>query len=176
MKQKKKLIWKGKKRLKRKYTNVKVCPLEPAQSAFMSTGISGEKHRIQGIGDGFIPEIVHLDELDDILVVDDFDAILMARLLAQKLGLGVGISSGANFIGAVMAQNIYGKDANTITIFSDDTKKYLSSDTNLFEEPKEDFISNDIELISVDAECICDKRIFEGVCDHFEESIELENN
>jgi cysteine synthase A len=165
-----------KKRLKRKYPNVKVFPLEPAQSAFMSTGIAGEKHRIQGIGDGFIPEIVKLDELDEVLVVDDFDAILMARLLAQKLGLGVGISSGANFIGAVMAQNKYGKDANTITIFSDDTKKYLSSDTNLFEEPKDDFISNDIELISVDAECICDKRIFEGVCDHFEPSIRSDLN
>jgi cysteine synthase A len=156
-----------KKRLNRRYPNVKVMPLEPAQSAFMSTGLPGTKHRIQGIGDGFLPEIVKLDELDDVLVVDDGDAIIMANLLAKKLGLGVGISSGANFIGAVLAQNIYGKEANTITIFSDDAKKYLSSEGILSETAKPGFISNDIELISVDAECICEKRILSGVCNNF---------
>jgi cysteine synthase A len=102
-----------------------------------------------------------------VLVVDDGDAILMANLLAKKLGLGVGVSSGANFIGAVLAQNMYGKSANTITIFSDDAKKYLSAAGGLSEAPKPGFISNDIELISVDAECICDKRIINGVCDKF---------
>ncbi len=154
-----------KKRLIRKYPNVKVLPLEPAQSAFMTTGIPGTKHRIQGIGDGFIPEIVKLNELDEVLVVDDGDAIIMAGLLAKKLGLGVGISSGANFIGAVLAQNTYGKEANTITIFSDDAKKYLSAEGVLTEQPKPGFISSDIELIDVDAECICDKRTLSGVCD-----------
>jgi cysteine synthase A len=91
----------------------------------------------------------------------------MANLLAKKLGLGVGISSGANFIGAVLAQNIYGKEANTITIFSDDAKKYLSSEGMLNETAKPGFISNDIELINVDAECICEKRILSGVCNNF---------
>ncbi|MDY0317478.1 MAG: PLP-dependent cysteine synthase family protein [Candidatus Izemoplasmatales bacterium] len=155
-----------KKRFKRRYPNVKVFPLEPAQSAFMTTGLPGTKHRIQGIGDGFLPEIVKLEELDEVLVVDDGDAILMANKLAKKLGLGVGISSGANFIGAVLAQNLYGKDSNTITIFSDDAKKYLSAD-GINETVKPGFISTDIELISVDAECICDKRIITGVCDKF---------
>jgi cysteine synthase A len=156
-----------KKRFKRRYPDVKVFPLEPAQSAFMTTGNPGTKHRIQGIGDGFLPEIVKMNELDEVLVVDDGDAILMANLLAKKLGLGVGVSSGANFIGAVLAQNMYGKSANTITIFSDDAKKYLSAAGGLSEAPKPGFISNDIELISVDAECICDKRIINGVCDKF---------
>jgi len=156
-----------KKRLRRKYPNVKIFPLEPAQSAFITTGVSGTKHRIQGIGDGFLPEIVKLQELDEVLVVDDGDAILMAHLLAKKLGLGVGVSSGANFIGAVLVQNKYGKDFNTITIFSDDTKKYLSAESDLEEQLKPGFITNDIELISVDAECICDKRILEGVCNTF---------
>jgi cysteine synthase A len=157
-----------KKRLRRKYPEVKVFPLEPAQSAFMTTGVPGTKHRIQGIGDGFLPEIVKMSELNEVLVVDDGDAILMAHLLAKKLGLGVGISSGANFIGAVLAQNKYGKNFNTITIFSDDAKKYLSTDGDLNEQPKPGFVSNDIELISVDAECICDKRIIEGVCNTFQ--------
>jgi len=156
-----------KKRLRRKYPDVKVFPLEPAQSAFMTTGSSGTKHRIQGIGDGFLPEIVKLNELDEILVVDDGDAILMAHLFAKKLGLGVGISSGANFIGAVLVQNKYGRDFNTITVFSDDTKKYLSAEGDVEEESKPGFISNDIELISVDAECICDKRILDGFCNTF---------
>lgn len=157
-----------KQRLKRKFPNVKIFPLEPAQSAFMTTGNPGTRHRIQGIGDGFIPEIVKMSELDEVLVVDDGDAILMAHLLAKKLGLGVGISSGANFIGAVLAQNIYGKESNTITIFSDDAKKYLSADGDLIEQPKPGFISNDIELVSVDAECICDKRIVNGICETFQ--------
>lgn len=156
-----------KQRLKRKHPNVKVFPLEPAQSPVMSTGDSGGKHRIQGIGDGFIPQIVKMDELDEVLVVDEKDAIIMAQLLGKKLGLGVGISSGANFIGAVMIQNKYGKDFNTVTIFSDDSKKYLSGDCCNEENSEPGFISPDIELISVDAECICDKRILAGVCNNF---------
>lgn len=156
-----------KERLHRRHPNVKVFPLEPAQSPVMSTGDAGGKHRIQGIGDGFIPQIVKLDELDEVLVVDDRDAIIMAQLLGKKLGLGVGISSGANFIGSVMVQNKYGKDFNAVTIFSDDSKKYLSGDCCNEEKSEDGFISSDIELISVDAECICDKRILAGVCNNF---------
>jgi len=155
-----------KKRLKLKFPDVKIYPLEPAQSPFMSKGIPGGKHRIQGIGDGFLPEIVKLSELDEVIVVDDGDAIVMANLLAKKLGLGVGVSSGANFIGAVIAQNKLGKSANAITIFSDDAKKYLS-DASFQVTPQTGYISQDIELISVDAECICDKRILNSVCDKF---------
>lgn len=158
------------KRLKIRYPNVKLFPLEPFKAPAMSTGILGGEHRIQGIGDGFIPKLVKMDKLDDILVVHDGDAILMSQMLAKKLGLGVGISSGANFLGAVMAQNMYGKDFNAVTIFSDDSKKYLSSDLLKIEPIKEGYISPSIELLEMDGTCVCDTRISNGSCIKFDPS------
>ncbi len=152
------------KRLKKRYPHVLLCPVEPYKSSTMSTGVKGGEHRIQGIGDGFIPEIVDLEKLDDIIVVHDGDAILMAQLFAKKLGLGVGISSGANFIAAVTAQNNLGSQKNVITVFSDDSKKYLTSDLMNEEPIKNNYITPDIELISMDGECICDTRIMNGTC------------
>jgi len=109
------------------------------------------RHRIQGVSDEFIPPIVHLDGLDDILAVADGDAILMAQKLARDLGLGVGISSGANLIGALMAQDRLGPEAVVATIFCDDNKKYLTTDL-LREEPvKSHYRSPDIELIAYEA-------------------------
>ncbi|MDW7671771.1 MAG: hypothetical protein SCM88_08820, partial [Bacillota bacterium] len=112
-----------------------------------------------GISDEFIPEIVRLDELDDIVAVDDGDAIIMAQKLARQLGLGVGISSGANFLGALKIQNEHPKDSVVVTVFSDDNKKYLSTDLMKEEPVKEDFLSKDVELISYKARrCIrCQK-------------------
>lgn len=142
--------------LKEKNPNIKLYPLEPANSPTMSTGYKVGKHRIQGISDEFIPSIVKLDKLDDIIAVDDGDAIIMAQKLAATLGLGVGISSGANFIGALIAQEKLGKDSVIVTVFSDDNKKYLSTDLMKDEPAKDDFYSNDIELISV--------KSFTGLC------------
>jgi cysteine synthase A len=130
----------------------------------MSKGICGGEHRIQGIGDGFVPQLVKLDRLDDVLVIHDGDAVLMAQLLAKKLGLGVGISSGANFIASVIAQELYGEDKSIVTVFSDDSKKYLTSDLLNNEPIKENYITPHIELIDMDGECICDSRIMNGTC------------
>ena len=152
------------KRLKEHNPNIKVFPLEPHKAPAMSKGVLGGEHRIQGIGDGFIPELVKMEKLDEVIVVHDGDAVLMAQKLAKQLGLGVGISSGANFIGAVMMQNKYGKDFNVVTVFSDDSKKYLSSDL-LNEEPvKDDYLTPNIELIDLDGNCICNKRIEDHEC------------
>ena len=127
--------------------NVKVYPLEPESSPTLSTGYQTGKHRIQGISDEFIPPILKLKELDDIICVDDGDSIIMAQKLARELGLGVGISSGANFIGAVKVQNALGADKTIVSLFSDDNKKYLTTDL-LKEEPvKDNFLSSDIELL-----------------------------
>jgi cysteine synthase A len=126
--------------------NAKIYPLEPANSPTMSTGYKVGKHRIQGISDEFIPSIVKLDRLDDIVQVDDGDSIIMAQQLARVLGLGVGISSGGNFLGAVKVQNALGKDAVVTTVFADDSKKYLSTDYTREEPVKEDFLSTDITL------------------------------
>lgn len=126
---------------------IKLYPMEPSNSPTMSTGHKVGKHRIQGISDEFIPAIVDLNFLNEIISVDDGDAIIMAQKLANTLGLGVGISSGANFIAAVMVQNVLGPDANVVTVFSDDNKKYLSTDLMNEEPVKEDFLSSDIKLL-----------------------------
>ncbi|HTG93135.1 MAG TPA: cysteine synthase family protein, partial [Pyrinomonadaceae bacterium] len=113
--------------LKRQNPSIKLYPLQPAESPTLTTGHKTGHHRIQGISDEFIPPILHLDELDSVLSVHDGDAIVMAQKLAAKLGLAVGISSGANFIGALLAQEELGADAIVATVFPDDNKKYLST-------------------------------------------------
>jgi cysteine synthase A len=112
----------------------------------MSTGYKVGKHRIQGISDEFIPPIVKLDGLNEIISVDDGDAIIMAQKLASELGIGVGISSGANFLGALIAQNKLDKDAIVATVFADDNKKYLSTDLLRKEPEKPDFLAPDVVL------------------------------
>ena len=125
----------------------RIHPLEPANSPTLSTGHKVGKHRIQGISDEFIPAIVKLDELDEVVAVDDGDSIIMAQKIASQLGLGVGISSGANFLGAVKLQNEMGGKAVVATVFSDTNKKYLSTDL-LREEPVgEGFLSSGVELL-----------------------------
>jgi cysteine synthase A len=121
--------------LRSKTPSVSVHPLEPAESPTLSTGHRVGQHRIQGISDEFIPPIVQLDQLDAVVTVHDGDAILMAQKLAAQLGLGVGISSGANFVGALKVQNQLGDDSVVVTVFPDDNKKYLSTDL-LRDEPK----------------------------------------
>jgi len=131
--------------LKEQNSKILACPLEPSNSPTMSTGHKVGKHRIQGISDEFIPQIIDLNKIDSIVSVDDGDSIMMAQKLSN-LGLGVGISSGANFLGALKIQNELGKDAVVVTVFADDNKKYLSTDL-LKEEPiKNDFLSTEIKL------------------------------
>ncbi len=128
---------------------------EPAESPTMSTGHKVGTHRIQGISDEFIPAIVALGELDGILAVSDGDSILMARKLAATLGLGLGISSGCNFLAAVMAAERlsaagFGSDATVATVFPDDNKKYLST-ALLREEPvKDGYLTPGLELLDLD--------------------------
>lgn len=120
--------------LRSKRPTIRLHAVEPANSPTLSTGHKVGKHRIQGISDEFIPAIIHLDELDRVIAVDDGDAILMAQKLAGDLGLAVGISSGANFLAALAAQEELGGSAVVVTVFPDSNKKYLSTDL-LREEP-----------------------------------------
>jgi cysteine synthase A len=131
--------------------DTRIHPLEPAESPTLSTGRKNGQHRIQGISDEFIPPVVDLDSLDRIVAVHDGDAIRMAQKLARELGLGVGISSGANLVGAIQLQEHMGGDATVVTVFPDSNKKYLSTDL-LREEPVRDgYISPDTELTSFSA-------------------------
>ena len=140
---------------------VRVHPLEPSSSPTLSTGHCVGRHRIQGISDEFIPAIVDLSALDAVIAVDDGDSILMAQKLARELGIGVGISSGANFLGALLVQDELGGDARVVTVFPDDNKKYLST-ALLQEEPVRDgFLSPDIRLHAFEAY----KRVCRTCCD-----------
>ena len=150
--------------LKEQKPDIKIYPLEPENSPTLSTGHKVGKHRIQGISDEFIPPILDLQDLDDIISVDDGDSILMAQKLAVNLGIGVGISSGANFIGALKVQNMLGDDSVVVTVFPDDNKKYLSTDLLKKEPIKETFLSPDIELLSFRAF----KRVCYTCCDPLE--------
>lgn len=126
--------------------------LEPGTPIVEATsGNTGGRHRIQGVSDEFIPPIVDLGFLDDVIAVDDGDAILMAQKLARELGLGVGISSGANFLGALEALEMHGPSTVVITVFPDDNKKYLSTDLLRDEPVREGFLSPEVELLEFGA-------------------------
>jgi cysteine synthase A len=127
--------------------HVRVHPLEPANSPTLRTGSKEGHHRIQGISDEFIPSIVRLEELDEIVDVWDGDAILMAQMLGRA-GLAVGISSGANFLGADLLLDELGDDAVVTTVFADSNKKYLSTDLRRPERAGPGFRTPGIELIS----------------------------
>ncbi|MFZ1701674.1 MAG: cysteine synthase family protein [Pyrinomonadaceae bacterium] len=129
-----------------KNPDIKLYPLEPAESPTLSTGHKVGSHRIQGISDEFIPAICDLPNLDEVIGVSDGDSILMAQKLAADLGLAVGISSGANFLGALIAMERLGKDAIVATVFSDDNKKYLSTDLVREEPVKPEYLSQHVEL------------------------------
>ena len=147
--------------LKEQDSNIKIHPLEPSNSPTLTTGYKVGKHRIQGISDEFIPSIVQFDVLDEVIAVDDGDSIIMAQQLANVLGIGVGISSGANFLGALKVQNMLGKDKVIVTVFPDDNKKYLSTDLLKNESIKDGFLSPDIELSYFNAH----KRVCHTCCD-----------
>lgn len=137
--------------LREKRPGVKLHPLEPLESPTLTTGHKVGSHRIQGISDEFIPAIVHLDELDEVLTASDGDSILTAQRLASDLGLAVGISSGANLLGALQAQERLGSDAVVVTVFCDDNKKYLSTDLTHEEPVKAGYFSGHIEFLGYEA-------------------------
>ncbi len=128
--------------------DVRCHPVEPAESPAMSTGHRVGTHRIQGISDEFIPQIVNLDDLDEVIAVNDGDAILMAQKLARQLGLAVGISSGCNFVAAVKAG--VGQTSPVLaTVFCDDNKKYLSTGLVQDEPVCDGYLAPEIELLDM---------------------------
>ena len=137
--------------LRERNPQIKVHPLQPAESPTLSTGHKVGHHRIQGISDEFIPSILQLENLDPIVSVHDGDAILMAQKLAASLGLGVGISSGANFLGALMTQDQMGCDAVVTTVFPDDNKKYLSTDLLREERVQVGYLTPEVEFLGYEA-------------------------
>ena len=132
--------------LRRTGRPVRAHPLEPANSPTLRTGHKVGQHRIQGISDEFIPSILDLDELDQVVDVWDGDSILMAQALCYTLGLAVGISSGANIVGAMQLVEELGDDAPVVTILPDSNKKYLSTALCHAEPPRDDYLTPRVRL------------------------------
>ena len=132
-------------RLKEKFRNMKTIAIEPDKMPIISQGKILGQHKIEGIGDDFVPDLVDKSKIDEIILINDEDAINMSRKLSKELGLGVGISSGANLIGSVLANE--NMEKTIVTVFADDNKKYLSTDLSKEIDDNKDFISNQIKLI-----------------------------
>lgn len=120
--------------LKEKKPDVKIVAVEPSTSPVLSGGKSGP-HKIQGIGAGFIPQTYHAEVVDEILTVDNDDAIRTGRQLAQQEGLLVGISSGAAvFAAAELALRPENKDKKIVMLLPDTGERYLSTVLYAFDE------------------------------------------
>ena len=119
------------KALKKHNSAVKVVAVEPFSSAVLSTGIAG-KHKIQGIGAGFVPQTYNAEVVDEILTIKDEQAFDGAKSLARKFGLLVGISSGASFSAALeLARREENAGKLIVALLPDTGERYLS--TSLFD-------------------------------------------
>ncbi|MFV0313682.1 MAG: pyridoxal-phosphate dependent enzyme, partial [Anaerotignum sp.] len=113
--------------LKSKNPNIKIVAVEPNASAVLSAGTPGP-HKIQGIGAGFVPEILNTEIYDEIITVENEDAFATAKKLGHTEGILVGISSGAALWAAIeLAKRPENKDKNIVVLLPDTGERYLST-------------------------------------------------
>ena len=136
-------------KLRTKYNSTIITAIEPDKMPIISTGKILSQHKIEGIGDDFVPDLIDKSKIDKIILINDDDAINMSRKISRELGIGVGISSGANLLGSILLADKI-EDA-VVTVFPDDNKKYLSTDLSKEIELDENFISNDVDLINYES-------------------------
>ena len=113
--------------LREKMPGVEIYAVEPRSSAVLSGGEPGF-HQIQGIGAGFIPDVLDTDAYDDVIAVDDDEAAHVTRRLAREEGMLLGISSGANCCAALRVAERLGPGKVVVTIFCDTGERYLTTD------------------------------------------------
>lgn len=111
--------------LRKEMPDVRVVAVEPYESAVMS-GEEAGMHEIQGIGEGFIPDLVRMDEIDQVIKIKSQDAKDFMKKLAHEEGLIVGISSGANVLAALQVSEEIGPGKTVVTILPDSGERYLS--------------------------------------------------
>ncbi|MFQ6618642.1 MAG: cysteine synthase A [Fidelibacterota bacterium] len=107
--------------------DVLVVAVEPEEAAVLSGGLPGP-HKIQGLGDGFVPNLVDISRIDEVVKVSSGSAIDMAHRISRSLGLIVGISSGANVYGSIEIGKRLGGGLKIVTIFPDRGERYFSTD------------------------------------------------
>ena len=114
--------------LKSKNKDIKIVAVEPASSPVLSTGNAGS-HKIQGIGAGFVPEVLNTKIYDQIITVENEDAFETGRLIGKSEGFLVGISSGANvYIATKLVEKDQFKAKNIVTVLPDSASRYYSTD------------------------------------------------
>ena len=118
---------------KEKGTKIRIVGLEPASSPILTGGKPGI-YRIQGIGAGFVPPVLNLSVVDEIMTVEDEEAYRMTKRLAREEGLLLGISSGANVAAAVKIARKYPPEARIVTICCDMGERYFSLEENFENE------------------------------------------
>ena len=111
--------------MKKVNPKLKLIAIEPEEAAVMFGGsdVKISEHKIQGIGDGFIPQLIDKSKVDRTVVVSSKEAVDMTRRLAREYGLLVGISSGANMLIALKLAKMYNK---VVTVLPDRGERYLS--------------------------------------------------
>lgn len=112
--------------LRRAYTGVRICAMEPTEAALM-LGEQACAHSIEGIADGFIPDLLRDVQIDEVLTVTSAEAVRMARELACRFGLLVGMSSGANVAAAVAIARRLGPNRRVATLLCDRAERYFST-------------------------------------------------
>ena len=118
--------------LKKRNPNIQIIAVEPSASAVLSGKPPGH-HRIQGIGAGFVPEVLDRSVIDEVITVEDMEAYHMSRRLAKEEGILTGISAGAAVWAALKVAERLGKGKTVVAILPDTGERYLSSDP-YFEE------------------------------------------
>lgn len=116
------------KALKKRYPKTLIVAVEPDEAAVLTGSTKTQDHRIAGIGDGFVPEIVDRNFVDKVVTVKSHDAIEMARKLSRELGLMVGVSSGANILASIKIIDEIGQNKKVATVLPDRAERYFSTD------------------------------------------------
>lgn len=135
------------KALRERNPRVRLVAVEPEEASVLSGRKDIKDHKIAGIGDGFVPEIVDKDMIDQVVTVKSDDAVEMARRMSRERGLMVGVSSGANILASIEVMNMIGQEKTVVTVLPDRTERYFSTDLYA--------ITNEIKIRQCSKHCEC---------------------
>jgi cysteine synthase A len=135
------------KALRERNPRVRLVAVEPEEASVLSGRKDIKDHKIAGIGDGFVPEIVDKDMIDQVVTVKSDDAVEMARRMSRERGLMVGVSSGANILASIEVMNMMGQEKTVVTVLPDRTERYFSTDLYA--------ITNEIKIRQCSKHCEC---------------------